>query len=231
MSAAWLPGRRRRLLLRLFEIAERLLEQRGGRPGLLWLGSGHVRDGYVRHVFLFFRSRFTRRRLFLVVLDRVRVARVSLHVRELPLVTVRIDVTVLAPDHAVCAARLLLETAVVRLVTERERTVVVQLVVVPDGLRGRFLLLLLLRLFLRPLLLRRPAGRLLSDDHLLLLRFIVVGLFALPWQQPGRLSYHNHGLPFGVHFDRRQPLLLQQRSPGDQHLLRPLFVVIERLLR
>lgn len=222
-------GGRHRRRLRLFEVAERLLEQRGGRPVLLRgrrPGTRHVG----RHVLLLVRTVAARApRLLLVVVvvvcGRARVARVALHVRELALVAVRVHVAVLAADHAVRAARLLLEATVVRLVAERERPVVVELVVVADGLRGRLsLLLLLLRLrLLEPLLdqlllLRHLRSRPLSDHDvvlrlLLLLRHVLVLVVQLlglrsRGQRPGRLSDHHHRLSFSV----RIAVLLLQRA-------------------
>lgn len=230
LLSAWLTRRRGRLRLRLrFEIAERLLEQRGGRAVLLGLRSASV-CGYVGwHVLLF--ARFARLVFFVLGRGRVRVAGVALHVRELPFVTIGVHVTILAPDNAVRAPGLLFEAAVVCLVTERKRTVIVQLVEVPDGLRRRLLLLLRLFLLLKSLLdellrlwrSRACFGRLvlLSDDHLRLFFFVVGDGFLLLFactllQHPGRLSDHNHRLPFGfdVHL---WPVL--QRPACDQHRL------------
>lgn len=226
---------RLRLRLWLFEIAERLLEQRGGGPILLELLLGAGCDHrYVSRNVLFF-ARFSW--LLVVVIGRhgVGVARVPLDVREFPFVTVRIHVTVLAPDHAIRSPGLLLETTVVRLVTERERTVVVQFVVIPDRLgRG---LLLLLRLFLEPslldellrrwlsaVLLRRPGRLLLSDEHRLLFATVVVFLLRTLLQQPGRLPDDHDRLTFRFHIGLLRPML--QRSPGDQHRFDELLLLI-----
>lgn len=235
LLSARLTGRGGRLRLR-FEITKRLLEQRGGRPVVLGFGPARVHRNVGRNVLLL--TGFARLLFFVFGGGRVRVARVALHVSELAFVAVRVHVTVLAPDHAVRASGLLFETTVVRLVTERERTVVVQLVEISDRLRCRFLLLLL-RLFLlldslldELLSLRRlgsQAGfrRLLSDDHLRLLFsvFVVVGdllLFAGPLlQHPRRLPDHDHRLSFGfdVHL-----LSLLQRPARDQHRLELLLL-------
>lgn len=216
------------------------MEQGGGRTVLLGLGPASVRGNVGRNVLLF--TRFARLVVVFLGIDRVRVARVTLHVREFPFVTVRVYVTVLASDHAVRAPCLLFEATIVRLVTERERTVVVQLVEVPDGLRGRLFLLLWLFLLLEPLLDELlgmwglgPRTRfrwlvLLSDDHLRLFVFFVGGSFLLLFagtllQHPGRLSDHNHRLPFGFDVHLRSVL---QRPARDQHrleLLLLLFIV------
>lgn len=73
----------------------------------------------------------------LVLLGRVRVARIAGHVRELPFIAVRIDVAVFAAHHAIGTTSFLLERAVRCLVAESERSVVVHLVVIANGLDRR----------------------------------------------------------------------------------------------
>lgn len=75
----------------------------------------------------------------LVFLGRVRVARIAGHVRELPFIAVRVDVAVFAAHHAVGPTSFLLERAVRCLVAESERSVVVHLVVIANGLDRRWL--------------------------------------------------------------------------------------------
>lgn len=75
--------------------------------------------------------------LLIVAFRVVGVARVSGHIGELTFVTVRVDVSVLSAHNAIGSAGFLLERSIGGFISESERTIIVNLVVVANGLYWR----------------------------------------------------------------------------------------------
>jgi hypothetical protein len=75
--------------------------------------------------------------LVLLLTDTVRVARVSGHIRELPLVAIRVNVSILAPYNAVGTSDFLLEAAISCFITERKGPIIIILTVIANSLYRR----------------------------------------------------------------------------------------------
>lgn len=124
--------------------------------------------------------------LLLLLRDGIRVTRVTRHIGELSLVTVRVDISVLPSDDTVGSSSLLLEATVRRLVAEGEGPVIVQLVVVADGLHRRLLGGLWLEARVQPGLSRGTSVRVLPGDED---RCVVLGLLRVVLGLPGVLVH------------------------------------------